>query len=65
MKNIRTLFEYQMFDSNRHLQKKIDKITEKYLSAGTELEDDELNVAAAGEVHQSATLPPEENANRK
>lgn len=58
MRDLRTLFEYQKFNPNVRLQSKIDAITEKYLSDGVELDDDELNVAAAGEPHQNE--PPAE-----
>lgn len=58
MRDLRTLFEYQKFKPNDRLQVKIDAITEKYMSNGIELDDDELDVAAAGEAHQSE--PPVE-----
>ena len=60
MRDLRTLFEYQKFKPNGRLQSKIDAIAEKYLSDGVELPDDELNVAAAGDPHQSE--PPSEEA---
>lgn len=50
MRNLKSLFEYQKFNPNARLQAKIDAVTDKYLSCGTALLDDELNmVAAAGE----------------
>ncbi len=58
MRDLRTLFEYQKFKPNIRLKAKIDVITEKYMSNGIELDDDELDVAAAGETHQSE--PPAE-----
>lgn len=58
MRDIRTLCEYQKFKPNDRLQVKIDAITEKNMSNGIELDDDELDVAAAGEAHQSE--PPVE-----
>ena len=59
MKDIRMLFEYQKIQPNCRLQSKIDSIAEKYLSDGVELADDDLNVAAAGDLHQSE--PPLED----
>lgn len=53
MRDIQILFEYQKFKPNISLQSKIDAITEKYLSDGVELDDEELNVAAAGEPSQN------------
>lgn len=53
MRGIRSLFEYQRFKPNLSLQSRIDAVTEKYLSDGAELDDEELNVAAAGEPHQN------------
>ncbi len=53
MKNLRELFEYQKFKPNPRLQAKIDEVTGRYLSNGVELDDDELDVAAAGDPYQS------------
>ena len=53
MKDIRMLFEYQKFKPNNRLQSKIDAVTETYLSDGVELADDDLNVAAAGDLCKS------------
>lgn len=49
MKDIKILFEYQKFKPNAALQSKINAVTAKYLSAGVEIDDDELDVSAAGE----------------
>lgn len=64
MREIRMLFEYQKFKPNSRLQSKIDAVTEKYLSDGVELADDDLNVAAAGDLHQSEPPLEETDANK-
>lgn len=53
MRDIRSLFEYQKFKPNPDLQSRINAVTQKYLSDGVELDDEELNIAAAGESHQN------------
>ena len=53
MRDIRSLFEYQKFKPNPGLQSRIDAVTEKYLSDEVELDDDELDIAAAGDSHQN------------
>jgi len=56
MRDIQVLLEYQKFNPNVRLQAKIDMVTEKYLTDGEELADDDLDVAAAGESQQSDFL---------
>ena len=53
MRDILLLFAYQKFKPNPDLQSRIDVVTEKYMSDGVELDDEELNIAAAGESHQN------------
>ncbi len=57
--NLRELFEYQKFSPNSSLQAKIDKVTEKYLSGGIELDDEVLDVSAAGEPYQNLVEKPD------
>ena len=64
MRDLRMLFEYQKFKPNSRLQSKIDAVAEKYLSDGVELADDDLNVAAAGDLHQSELPLEETDANK-
>ena len=64
MRDIRMLFEYQKFKPNSRLQSKIDAVTEKYLTDGVELADDDLNVAAAGALHQSEPPLEETDADK-
>lgn len=52
MKNLSILFEYQRFAPNDGLQARLDAVAAKYLAEGTPLEDDELDVAAAGEPYR-------------
>lgn len=49
MKDITVLFEYQKFNPNRELEKKIDEIHSSFFSGGDMLDDDILDVSAAGE----------------
>ncbi len=65
MKRLKSLFEYQKFKPNAGLQAKINAVTAKYMSGGAELTDDELNVAAAGEIQPSKSFPEIQDANRK
>ena len=53
MRDLRSLFEDQKFKPNPDLQSRINAVTQKYLSDGVELDDEELNIAAAGESHQN------------
>lgn len=49
-KNINLLFEYQKFSPNSSLGKKIDEVNTRYfISNGVELDDNILDVSAAGE----------------
>ena len=64
MRDIRMLFEYQKFKPNSRLQSKIDAVTEKYLTDGVELADDDLNVAAAGALQQSEPPLEETDADK-
>ena len=64
MREIRTLFEYQKFKPNSRLQSKIDAVTEKYLTGGVELADDDLNVAAAGDLRTSEPPVGETDADK-
>ncbi len=65
MKRLKNLFEYQKFKPNAGLQVKINAVTAKYMSGGAELTDDELNVAAAGEIQPGKPFPKIQDANRK
>ena len=65
MKRLKSLFEYQKFKPNVGLQSKIKAVTAKYMSGGAELTDDELNVAAAGEIQPRKPFPEIQDANRK
>ena len=56
------MFEYQKFKPNSRLQARIDAIAEKYLSEGIALEDDDLNVAAAGDLLQGGAPLEEADA---
>ncbi len=49
MKNIDVLFEYQKFNPNSKLESKIKEVNSRFFSHGNELDDDMLDVAAAGE----------------
>lgn len=60
MNSLRNLFEYQRFAPNARLQEKLDAVGAKYLTHGLELADDELDVAAAGEIYPSRVFPWEE-----
>ena len=62
MADLRSLFEYQKFSQNESLKKKIDEVTRKYMSGGIELSDDELDVAAAGDVYQERPFMEDEDA---
>ena len=62
MRKIKTLFEYQKFNPNSTLQARIDAIAEQYLAGGVELADDDLNVAAAGDLYQVGSPLTERNA---
>ena len=62
MADLRSLFEYQKFSQNESLKKKIDEVTRKYMSGGTELSDYELDVAAAGDVYQERPFMEDEDA---
>lgn len=61
MNSLRKLMEYQRFAPNEHLQKKLDAVGAKYLACGVELADDELDVAAAGEVYGGRLLGEREH----
>lgn len=63
MKDLRALLEYQKFNPNVRLQAKIDRVTDKYLTDGVELSDEDLDVAAAGEALQSELLLEKQDAN--
>ncbi len=65
MKNLKILFEYQKFKPYAGLQKKIDAVSEKYLSGGVELADEELDVAAAGEPQPLESFPENRDADKK
>lgn len=56
MSYLQTLLEYQKFQPNAYLSKKIDAVSSRYLMQGVELEDEELDVAAAGEVYLKPRL---------
>lgn len=58
-KNINLLFEYQKFSPNSSLGKKIDEVNARYfISNGVELDDNILDVSAAGEPNSlSNSLP--------
>lgn len=58
MRNLKALFDYQKFSPNASLQAKIDRVAEQYLSGGVALDDDELMLAAAGDIYQDE--PPAE-----
>lgn len=62
MKDINLLFEYQKFSPNSRLGSKIDEVNSRFLSPGSELRDDDLDVSAAGEPGMEGR---ELNANRK
>ncbi len=62
---LKTLFEYQKFQPNAGLQRKIDAAAAKYLSGGVALEDEELNVAAAGEPQPDRPFSEREDASGK
>ncbi len=49
VKNISLLFEYQKFSPNSSLEKKINEVNAHYLSKAVELDDNILDVSAAGE----------------
>lgn len=49
MDNITVLFEYQKFSPNSAVEKKIEEVNSRFLSSPEELEDDVLDVSAAGE----------------
>ncbi len=70
MKSIKTLFEYQKFEPNSELQTKIDAITHKYLQDkrlqdGVELRDEDLDLAAAGEIERIILFPEKYDADKK
>lgn len=46
MDPLKQIFDYQRFVCNPKLQKEIDRVCRKYI--GEEIDDDELNVSAAG-----------------
>lgn len=62
MRKINALFEYQKFNPNSTLQTRIDAVAEQYLAGGVELADDDLNVAAAGDLYQMGSPLTERNA---
>ncbi len=65
MKNLKTLFEYQKFQPNAGLRKKTDAVAAKYLSGGTELADEELNLSAAGEFQPVRPFQENRDADKK
>lgn len=65
MRELRTLFAYQKFNPNARLQARIDAITAKYLLDGDELDDDALDVAAAGESGQNEPSWEDKDADKE
>lgn len=53
MRNLKLLFEYQRFAPNDALQSRLDAVAAKYFVGGTALDDDELDVSAAGELYRT------------
>lgn len=53
MEKLKKLLDYQRFARNPRLQEQLDMVYHRYLAQGEALEDEALDVAAAGE-----PLPP-------
>lgn len=60
MDRLKQLFDYQRFALNPLLQKQIEGVYRRYLSRGEVLSDDELDVAAAGELRTYQDRKPHE-----
>ncbi len=49
MRNLTVLFEYQKFNPNTSLEKKIADVHSRYSKDGEELADEDMDLSAAGE----------------
>lgn len=58
MDTLKELFEYQRFAANPRLQRQIDAVVQRVLATGQALVDDELELAAAGEMQPDREWTP-------